>query len=171
MSRNYSFKEYFLRGLWILIWPFFRLSLRHAYFWRVFLLRLFGARIGKGVKIFPSAQIQFPWKLTIGDNVVISWGVILYNLGSITIEDDVIISQRAHLCAGTHEYSNEQFPLIKGHIIIKKGAWIAAEAFIGPEVTISEKSVIGARAVVFKSTKPYGVYGGNPAQLIKDLDS
>ena len=171
MSKNYTFKEYFLRGLWILIWPFFRFSPRLLYGWRNFLLRLFGARIGKKVKIFPSARIRFPWQLTIGNEVVISWDVILYNLGSIKIDDRVIISQGVHLCAGTHDYRSDSFPLIKSHIQIEEAVWIAAEAFIGPDVTIGKKGVIGARTVVTKSTEAYGVYGGNPAKLIKKRES
>jgi len=167
MSKNYTLKEYLLRGMWLIAWPLFRFSPRHFYGWRNFLLRIFGAKIGKKVKIFPSVIIQFPWKLVVGDNVVISWGVILYNLGSITIEKNVIISQRAHLCAGTHDYEDHRFPLIKSHIYIENGVWIAAEAFIGPDVTIREKAVIGARSVVVKSTESFGVYGGNPARLIK----
>jgi putative colanic acid biosynthesis acetyltransferase WcaF len=170
-SNNYTTNEYLKRILWILTFPFFRFSPRHFYLWRTFLLRLFGAKIGKNVRIFPSSRIMFPWELRIGDNVVISWNVTVYDLGRLTIGKDVVVSQGVHLCGGTHDYTGKDFYIIKSKIDIEDGVWIAADAFIGPDVVIGKECVIGARSVVLQSTEPYGVYTGNPARLIKNKTS
>ncbi len=166
-ATNYTPREYLLRFLWALAWPFFRFSPRLLYGWRNFLLRLFGARIGKKVKIYPSAKIMFPWNLLIGDRTVISWGVILYNLGKITIGSDTIISQYAHICAGTHDYRSPDFKLLKLPVMLGENVWIAANAFIGPGVTIGDRVVVGARSVVVKDVLNDRIVAGNPATEIK----
>ncbi|MEP2770515.1 MAG: colanic acid biosynthesis acetyltransferase WcaF [Fulvivirga sp.] len=167
MNLNYPLIEYVYRLLWWLTWPFFRLSPRFFYGWRKFLLSIFGAKLGRGFKIFPSSEVTFPWKLVAGDNVTISWGVKIYNLGQIEIHDNVIISQHSHLCAGTHDYESAGFDLIKSKIIIESNVWVAADVFIGPNVKIAKGSIIGARSVVFRDTDANGIYIGNPAELIK----
>lgn len=167
MNLNYPFIEYVYRFLWWLVWPMFRLSPRVFYGWRKFLLIIFGAKLGKEFRIFPSSEVTFPWKLVVGDNVTISWGVKLYNLGQIVIHDNVVISQYCHLCAGTHDYESAKFDLIKSTVVIESNVWLAADVFIGPNVTIAERSVIGARSVVFRDTEANGIYIGNPAKLIK----
>jgi putative colanic acid biosynthesis acetyltransferase WcaF len=166
-TSNYTLKEYLLRFLWSLTWPFFRFSPRLLYGWRNFLLRFFGARIGKKVKIYPTAKIMFPWNLEIDARTVISWEVILYNLGKITIGSDTIISQYAHLCAGTHDHQSEDFPLLKLPVSIGNNVWIATEAFIGPDVKIGDNVVVGARSVVIKDIPDDLIVAGNPAKEIK----
>jgi putative colanic acid biosynthesis acetyltransferase WcaF len=167
MSRYYSKKEIFLRLIWAPVnFFFFRCSPRLMYNWRNFLLRLMGARIGNGVKIFPSALITFPWLLEIKDKTVVSWGVRIYNLGKITIGEKTVISQHAHLCGGTHDIKNSGFVLLRTGLKIGNGVWIAADAFIGPNVNIGDYSVVGARAVVVKDVDPGNIVAGNPAKKI-----
>jgi putative colanic acid biosynthesis acetyltransferase WcaF len=167
MSRFYSRKEIILRLIWSLInLFFFRCSPRLLYGWRNFLLRLMGAKIGRGVKIFPSAIITFPWLLEIKDKAVISWGVRIYNLGKITIGEKTIISQYAHLCGGTHDIKKPGFVLLRTGLEIGDGVWIAADAFIGPDVHIGERAIVGARAVVVKDIEPGNIVAGNPAKKI-----
>lgn len=171
MSLNYPLVEYFYRLMWWFAYPLFRYSPRIFYGWRKFVLRLFGAKLGRNFNIFPSAKVTFPWKFVAGDNVTIAWGVKIYNLGQIVINDDVVISQNSHLCAGTHDYESINFTLIKSNIVVGSNVWIAADVFIGPDVNIAQGCVIGARAVVIKDTEPGGVYAGNPCQLIKRRSS
>jgi len=170
MSSYYSKKEFILRVIWGVICPlFFRLSPRLCYGWRNQILRLMGAKIGKNVRIFPSTVITFPWLLVVGDNVVISWDVRIYNLGMTTIGEKTIISQHAHLCGGTHDFESKGFALQRTGLTIGKRVWIAADAFIGPQVIVGDDSVVAARAVIVKNVDPNTLVGGNPAKVIRSI--
>ena len=125
-----------------------------------------GARIGKGVKIFPSARIMFPWHLQVGDHTTISWDVKVYNLAFSSIGSHTMISQYSHLCGGTHDFRSPGFDLIKTGFTIGDRVWIAADAFIGPGVTVHEGAVVAARAVVIKDVAAGTIVGGNPAREI-----
>jgi len=167
----YSKSHYIMRFLWQITYIlFFRYSPRLIYPWRIFLLRIFGAKIGKNVKIFPSVLITYPWNLEVQESTVIAWGVKIYNLGFIKIGKNTIISQYAHLCAGDHDYKDPRFKLLMPPITIGDGVWIASEAFIGPRVIIENKAVIGARAVVVRNVPESAVFAGNPAKMIKMRD-
>ncbi|WP_457576946.1 putative colanic acid biosynthesis acetyltransferase [Desulfomarina sp.] len=175
-SRKYSAKELVARQIWNIIRPLFLFSPRPFFRWRRFLLRLFGARIGKEVHIYNTVSIFMPWNLEIGDWSSIGEHAYIYNLGKITIGKKATISHRSHLCAGTHDYTHSTLPLLKPPIIILNDTWVCADAFIGPGVTISEGVVVGARAVVTKDVKPWTVVAGNPAKpvkkrIIRDLKS
>ncbi len=166
-SRKYSRKQMFARLLWGQLRPFFRFSPRPFFSWRRFLLRLFGARIGKDVQIYNSATIYMPWNLEIGDWSSIGEYAFIYNLGKITIGNKTTISHRAHLCAGTHDYTDKTLPLLKLPIVIEDSAWVCTDTFIGPGVLVGEGAVVGARSVVVKDIEPWMVVAGNPAIFIK----
>jgi putative colanic acid biosynthesis acetyltransferase WcaF len=117
-----------------------------------------------------STWIEMPWELTLGERCLIGDNVTIYNLGRITIGDDTVVSQGAHLCAGTHDYTDPAFPLRRDPITIGKHAWIAADAFVGPGIEVGDGAVVGARAVVTRNVAPWSVVGGNPARAIKDRD-
>ena len=131
------------------------------------LLRTFGAQLGQRVRIHPSALIMFPWNLSVGDDVIIGPGVILYSLGKIVIGDNVLISQRAHLCAGDHDWRAPNLPLLTPAITIEPETWIGAEVFIGGGSHISRGTVCGARSVVFGRTAPGSIMVGNPAKAVR----
>jgi putative colanic acid biosynthesis acetyltransferase WcaF len=152
------------RVLWMLGQYLFRWSPRPFFGWRRFVLRCFGAEIGQGVNIYSSATIYFPWKLSVGDWSAIGEGALIYNLGPITIGEQVTVSQRAHLCAGTHDHTDPSMPLQKPPITVEDQAWICADAFVGPGVTVGEGAVVGARAVAVKDVAAWTIVGGNPAQ-------
>jgi putative colanic acid biosynthesis acetyltransferase WcaF len=135
--------------------------------WRNFLLRIFGAKIHPTARIYSSAKIWYPPNLTIHKYAVIGPRAIIYCQDKITIGDKVTVSQGAHLCTGSHNIQDKNFQLITRPIEIKSYAWIAAESFIGPGVTIHEGAVIGARAVVFKDIDSWSVSIGNPCFYIK----
>jgi putative colanic acid biosynthesis acetyltransferase WcaF len=128
-----------------------------------------GAKIGKGVKIYPSARIMYPWLLQIGDQTTISWQVKVYNLGFSTIGSYTMISQYSHLCGGTHDYKSKEFDLLRTGFHIGNHVWIATDAFIGPGVTVSDGAVVAARAVVVRDVKAGTVVGGNPARTLSEL--
>ena len=150
---------------WFLFRPF---NLNMFRGWRALVLKIFGAKIGKSAIIYASARIWAPWNLTVGDYSVIGPQVDCYNQGKITIGKHSNISQKTYLCASSHDFTISSFPLILCPIVIQDQVWIAADAFIGPNVFIGEGAVIGARSAVFKEVSPWTVVGGNPAKYIKD---
>lgn len=155
------------RILWSIVGTIlFRFSPKPLHGWRSFLLRCFGARIGKKVHVYPGAKIWAPWNLEVGDASAVANGATLYTQGKIIIGRNVVISQGAHLCAGTHDYNLPEFPLITKPIIVEDYAWVAAEAFVHPGVTIGTGSVVGARSVVTKNTPAWMVCAGHPCKAI-----
>jgi len=154
------------RVLWACCRPLFRWSPRLCWGWRRFLLRLFGADIGKNVCIHPSAVVFIPWNLKVGDWSSVGFGALLYNLGYLEIGEKVTISQRAHLCGGTHDFRDATMPLIKARITVEDGVWVCADAFVGPGRKVGKGAVVGARAVVIKDVGAGEVVGGNPARVI-----
>ncbi|MBR5323669.1 MAG: putative colanic acid biosynthesis acetyltransferase [Muribaculaceae bacterium] len=149
---------------WILFRPF---KGRFFYKWRTFIISLWGAKVGKFSSVHSSAKIWAPWNLILGENSSIGDYVNCYNTGPIIIGDNVIISERVFICPGSHDISDPNFPMIPSTVEIGNKVWIAAEAFVGPRVTIGEGAVVGARAAVFKDVEPWTVVGGNPAVFIK----
>ncbi|MCC6422986.1 MAG: colanic acid biosynthesis acetyltransferase WcaF [Phycisphaerales bacterium] len=159
----WSTMEKIKRVIWMITRAtLFRHSFHNWYGWRRFLLRGFGAKVGKGVRIRPSATIEIPWNLSIDDGAIIGDHAILYSLGKITIGRHCVISQYAHLCAGTHDHSQRSFPLLRPPIVLEEDVWIAADAFVGPGVTIGARSLLGARGSVFKDLPPGIIATGNP---------
>jgi putative colanic acid biosynthesis acetyltransferase WcaF len=166
-ARKYSAGEILRRVLWSFGRLAFRFSPRPCFGWRRFVLRCFGAKIGRHVNTYPSAWVYFPWNLTVGDWSAMGEEAFIYNLGPVTIGERVTISHRAQLCAGTHDYAQPDLPLLKPPIVIQDQAWICANAFVGPSVTIGEGAIVGACAVVTKNVEPWTIVAGNPAKFIK----
>lgn len=136
--------------------------------WRLWLLKMFGAKIGKGCKIAATASIWAPWNLSLGDYVCIADGVDCYSADKITLHDYVTVSQRAYLCAASHDITSLSRPLITGPITIEKHAWVCAEAYVGAGVTVHEGAIVAARSVVVRDPSPWSVVAGNPARKVKD---
>lgn len=151
---------------WIVQSLLFHPSPQVLYGWRRFLLRCFGARIGKGVLIRPSATITYPWKLTIGDWSWVGDHATLYTLGEITIGDNTVISQHCYLCAGSHDYTRVTFDLYAKAIRVEPEAWLAAGVFVGPGVTVGRGAVVGARSVVLRDVPAGMVCAGNPLRIL-----
>lgn len=166
-ARKWSHQEMVGRLLWALLQPLFSFSPRPLWAWRRLLLRMFGAKIGDNVHIYPSVRIQIPWNISIGDHSAVGDRAILYALGPITIGQQVTISQFSHLCAGSHDYRSPDMALTKPPIHVDDGAWICADAFIGPGVRIHPNAIVAARAVVIKNVEADAIVGGNPAAFIK----
>jgi putative colanic acid biosynthesis acetyltransferase WcaF len=146
----------------------FRMSFHNWYPWRAWLLRRFGATVGRKVRIRRTVRIEIPWNLSLGDEVIVGDAVILYALGPITVGPRTLISQYAHLCAGSHDYTIPQYPLLRPPIAIGADAWVAADAFVGPGVTIGNRAIVGARSSVFKDVPSNTIVGGNPARVIRE---
>ena len=134
--------------------------------WRCALLRLFGARIGKRVRVYGSVRIWLPRNLALGDGAWLGPGAEVYNQGMISLGAESVISQRAFLCASTHSTSDPDFALVLRPITLGRGCWVAAEAFVGPGVTMGDGAVLAARGALFEDAAPMGIYRGNPATLL-----
>ncbi len=136
--------------------------------WRVFLLRLFGAKIGHGCRLSSSMRCWAPWNLVLGDLVCIAEKVDCYSVAKIEIGNKVTVSQRSFLCTASHDIRSLRRPLLHRPIRIEDHAWLCAESFVGPGVRVGEGAVVAARAVVSKDVNPWEVVGGNPAKFIKN---
>ena len=155
-----------VRGFWwsIVRFTLFRWSPTAFNAWRRSLLRLFGARIHRTAVIAPSVRIDFPWNLRIASDVVIVHGAIVNCMGKIAIGRGTRISQYAHLCAGTHDYTSRDMRIIRCPITIGRNVWIAADAFVGPGVTIGDGVLLAARSSAFRDLPPGQICIGEPAQ-------
>ena len=166
---SFSFQNRLGRMVWNVFYViFFQYSPNVLHGWRVFWLRVFGAKIGKGVHVYPKVSIWAPWNIEIADYSGVGNGAKLYSQGKIAIGRKVVISQGAHICAGTHDYTNPGFPLITKPIFIGDFAWIAAEAFVHPGVKIAEGCVIGTRSVVVGDMPAWTICAGFPCKPIRE---
>lgn len=165
----WTFREKLGRAAWMLLGkPVFRFSFHNWYQFRARLLRLFGAKVGKGVAIRPTVRIEVPWMVELDDDCTIGDYAILYSLGKIHVGKRAIISQYAHLCAGTHDYADHTFRLLRTPVTIGDDVWVGADAFIGPGVTVGPLTVVGARSSTYKDLPSRQVCVGNPAKPIKE---
>ncbi len=166
---SFSLSNRLARMIWGIVYAaFFRFSPRPFHGWRSFLLRLFGAKIGKGVHIYSGVKIWAPWNLEVKDEAGVGSGAILYSQARIVIGYRAVVSQGVHLCTGTHDYTKNGQPLIAFPINIGDRAWVAAEAFVHPGITIGEGTVIGARSVVTKDMPAWMVCAGHPCKVLKE---
>jgi putative colanic acid biosynthesis acetyltransferase WcaF len=148
----------------------FGCSFHTMYGWRAFLLRCFGAKVGRKCRVRRTARFYYPWQVTLGDMCIVGDRAELYSLGRISLGDRAMVSQEAYLCAGTHDYTSLALPLVTMPVDIGADAWICARAFIGPGARIGEGAVVAAGAVVVKNVDPWMIVGGNPAKFIKKRD-
>ena len=142
---------------------FFKNSLNISSGLKVFLLKLFGARIGKGVVIKPSVNIKYPWKLQVGNNSWIGEEAWIDNLSDVVIGESVTLSQAAMILTGSHDYTKQTFDFISLPVVLQDGVWIGAKAVVYGGVTCYSHSVLGINAVAETDLKAYIIYKGNPA--------
>lgn len=135
--------------------------------WRLFLLRLFGARLHPNAYIHSSVKIWAPWNLKMGAYSCLAPYVDCYNTDLVVIGKHSTVSQKSYLCASSHDITDPFNSLITAPIIIEDQVWIAADSFIGMGRRIGQGAVVGARACVFKDVDPWAVVGGNPARYLK----
>lgn len=165
-ARKYTRAEQLRRVLWSLGRWLIVLSPRPLFAWRRGVLRLFGARVGAHVNIYPSTRICMPWNVELGDWCALGEEVLVYSLAKVRIGTRATLSYRAHVCAGTHDFSDPALPLLKVPVAIEEDVWIGTEAFIGPGVTVGAGAIVGARAVVVRAVEPLHVVAGNPARTV-----
>jgi len=166
---SFSLSNRLARVVWSVVYLIlFKYSPRPLHVWRSFILRCFGAKVGKGVHVYPGVIIWAPWNLVLEDGCGIASGVNLYSQGLITVGKKAVISQGSYICTGTHDYTDSGFPLYTLPIVIGSNSWIAAGAFVHPGVTIGEGCVIGARSVVTRNMPEWTVCAGFPCKVLKE---
>jgi len=169
---SWSVKARIARIVWafceILLW---RISLPSMNGFRNTLLRAFGAKVGKGVRIHPSVKVVIPWHIDIGDHVTVHNRAVLYALGQITIGDHSEIGPMVHLCAGTHDHSDPIFPLLREPITIGERCILGAASFVGPKTTLAEGTTLSPRSALYSDSAPDTQYRGNPAKPVPPVHS
>ena len=164
----HSFGNKVARVIWAVVWAtLFRWSPRIFHGWRRFLLRCFGAKIGKNARISPSVKVWGPWNLTVGEEAAIAHNSDCYCVDRISVGDHATVSQYSFLCTASHDVSDPHMKLISAPIQIADQAWVCAGAFVAPGVTIGEGAVAGAMSVVTKDVSPWMIVAGNPAKTIR----
>lgn len=158
-----------IRMLWYIVNILFFINPLNPFsFIKVFLLRLFGAKIGKGVNIKPAVNIKYPWKLDIGNYVWIGERVWIDNLAKVTLSDNVCLSQGAMLLTGNHDYTKGTFDLMIGEITLEEGVWIGAKATVCPNIICKSHSILTVSSIASNNLDAYGIYQGNPAVKVKE---
>lgn len=156
------------RAIWIVVW--FTLASwtpRQLHAWRRFLLSSFGAKLGKSTDVLGSARVWYPANLVMKDHALIAANVNCYNMAKVHLGRHALVSQGTFLCGGTHRIDSPDFTLVTRDIIIEDFAWVCADAFVGPGVTIGEGAVLAACGAAFENLEPWGVYRGNPASYLR----
>lgn len=163
---TFSLPHRLVRLLFGVVWLLLaRWTLPQMRRWRVAVLRAFGAQVAWSAMVYPSARIWWPANLVMGEEAVIGPRTTIYSMDRIVLGRRVVVSQGAHLCAGSHDIHSPGFALKTRPIALGDHAWICAEAFVGPGVNVGEGAVLGARGVAFEALAPWAVYAGNPAQF------
>lgn len=160
--------KYFVQLWWIVNATIFRWSPQVLFGWRRFLLRAFGAKIGKGVLVRSSVKITYPWKLSVGNHSWIGDDCVIYNLGQITIGKHVAIAHMVYLNTGGHDYEKSTFDIFSKPVVIKDECWLTNDVYVAPGVTIGKGSIIAARSTVLQDMPEGKVCVGTPARPIKD---
>ena len=166
----FSRKNQIARLLWVIIWAIFARPLPRslANSWKIFLLRLFGAKIHKKAVVYSSVSIYMPWNLEMDAYSCLAPEVDCYNVNKIKIGAHSTVSQKTYLCGASHDVTLANNPLIHAPIVIKDQVWIGAAAYVGMGVTVGSGAVVGANACVYSDVEPWTIVGGNPAKFIKE---
>jgi putative colanic acid biosynthesis acetyltransferase WcaF len=157
------------RLLWSITWFLFVKLLPRSMGkqWKIFLLRLFGAKIHKTANVYSSVKIYAPWNLEMYEHSCLAPEVDCYNVDKIIIGAHTTVSQKSYLCTASHDITKSYHPLITAPIIIKDQVWIGAAVFVGMGVTVNQGAVIGATSSIYKNVAEWTIVGGNPAKFIK----
>jgi putative colanic acid biosynthesis acetyltransferase WcaF len=157
---------WFVQLWWFVQASLFAWSPQVLYPWRSWLLRLFGTKIGRNVKVRPTARVTYPWKVSIGDYSWIGDDVVLYSLGEIDIGTNCVVSQRSYLCAATHNHQLPSFDLVASKVTIEDEVWLAADVFVAPGCRVGRGTVVGARSSVFINLPEGMICIGTPAKPV-----
>lgn len=171
-KNSLSRKNQIARFLFTVVWTILARPLPRSLgrTWKIFILRLFGAKIHVTANIYSSVRIYMPWNLEMHEFSCLAPEVDCYNVAKIVIGAHTTVSQKTYLCAASHDITKSNNPLIYAPIIIEDQAWIGANVFVGMGVKIGQGAVVGATASVFKNVESWTIVGGNPAKFLKQRE-
>lgn len=157
----------------VVAWHFLNYGIMNSafpwpYSFKAALLRMFGAKVGKGLVIKQKVRIKNPWRLTIGDDCWIGESVWIDNLEDVVLGDNVCVSQGALLLTGNHDYKKSDFPYRLGKIIIEDGVWIGAQSVVCPGVVCRTHAILTVSSVATKELEAWSIYTGNPAVAVRE---
>jgi putative colanic acid biosynthesis acetyltransferase WcaF len=156
------------RAIWGLVYILlFRPSPRPLHAWRAFLLRCFGAKLGRNCHVYARARIWAPWNLECEDAAAIADDAVIYNAATVRLGSHAIVSQNAYICTATHDIDDPAFPLTSAAVCIGQYAWICARACVLPGVTVADGAVLGLASVAARDLEAWQVYVGSPAKKVR----
>ena len=165
---SFSLKHRVARQVWEVVHLLlYRTTPRPMHGWRAMLLRLFGAKMGKGCHFYPSGKVWAPWNLVCEDFCTLADRAEIYNPSPVYLGTHCIVSQQAYICGGTHDYTDPEFPMISYTMHLGADAWICARASVSPGVNVGAGAVLGLGSVASSDLEPWTVYAGVPAVKIK----
>lgn len=147
--------------------PLLRCSLITSSAFRRWLLRLFGAKIGRRVHIKPGLRVKFPWYLEVGDYTWLGEDLWIDNLAQVTIAPHCCLSQGAYLCTGNHDWSSTNMRLFRRPIRCERGSWVGARCVVCPGVTLGPGAIAAAGSVIVRDIPAMEVHAGNPARFVR----
>lgn len=170
LNHRLGLKNHLYRFIWSIAWALLVKPIPRTYAnpWKIFILRLFGARVSSTSLVYSSVLIYDPRKLIMESGSCLGPNVDCYNVDFVHLKMNSLVSQKSYLCTASHDIKGTGFKLITAPIIVQENVWIAADVFVGMGVTIGENSIVGARSSVFKDVPPNVIVGGNPAKFIKN---
>jgi putative colanic acid biosynthesis acetyltransferase WcaF len=146
----------------------YRISPRPLHAWRSMILRVFGAKIGRGCHFYPGGKVWAPWNLLCEDRCTLADGAEIYNPSPVYLESHCVISQQAYICGATHDYNDPEFPMISYAMRLGAYSWICARSSVGPGVHVGAGAVLGLGSVATRDLEPWTVYSGAPAVKVKE---
>jgi putative colanic acid biosynthesis acetyltransferase WcaF len=157
------------RAAWGVVWAvLFRPTPKVCHGWRRLLLRAFGAKLGRGAVVHPTVRVWAPWNLEMGEYACLAPRVDCYSVARVRVGAHATVSQYSYLCTATHDIEDPGMRLVTAPIEIGDGAWVCADVFVGPGVTIGEGTVVGARSSVFEDLPSWTVCVGTPARAVRE---
>jgi putative colanic acid biosynthesis acetyltransferase WcaF len=157
--------------MWNITWLLlYRTSPRPMHAWRSFLLRVFGATMGRACHFYPASRVWSPRMLRCADQVTLGDGAEIYNPSPLIMGSHAIVSQNAYICGATHDYNDPAFPLYSLAMSLGAYSWVCARAAVSPGVNLGEGAILGMASVATHDLDAWGVYAGNPARKLKDRE-
>lgn len=132
-------------------------------------MKLLMSHLGKNACFLRHIRLHTPWRINIGDNVVVNLGVMLDGRKGLKIGKNVDIGEYVCIWTLQHSINDGTHSLVGAPVIIEDNVWIAPHSIILPGTVIGEGGVVSTGSVVTKDVPPHTLVGGVPAKVIKTI--